>query len=113
MALARLHMGRGEFADAATSFRDVVRRATQEDLILEAGRRAIDIHEYLGTLGELWRDFSPLAFAPVSSSSLRTTYRKLLLLLYERYALPLSRSGANRRWGGGRAATAGAGQHRR
>ncbi|HNN94546.1 MAG TPA: tetratricopeptide repeat protein, partial [Pseudomonadota bacterium] len=90
MALARLHMGRGELADAATSFRDVVRRATQEDLILEAGRRAIDIHEYLGTLGELWRDFSPLAFAPVSSSSLRTTYRKLLLLLYERYALPLS-----------------------
>jgi tetratricopeptide (TPR) repeat protein len=89
MALARLHMGRGELADAATSFRDVVRRATQDDMILEAGRRAIDIHEYLGTLGELSRDLAPLAYAPVSSATLRTTYRKLLLLLYERYALPL------------------------
>ncbi len=89
MALARLHMGRGELSEAAVSFRDVVRRATQEDLILEAGRRAIDIHEYQGTLGELWRELLPLSFAPVSSASLRATYRKLLLLLYERYALPL------------------------
>ena len=89
MAVARLHLQRGELNEAAASFRDVVRRATQEDLVLDAGRRAIDIHEYLGTLGELWRELSPLAYAPVSSSSVRSTYRKLLLLLYERYALPL------------------------
>lgn len=89
MALARLHLQRGELTEAAASFRDVVRRATQEDLVLDAGRRAIDIHEYLGTLGELWRELSPLAYAPVSSSAVRSTYRKLLLLLYERHALPL------------------------
>ncbi len=89
MALARLHLQRGELNDAAASFRDVVRRATHDDLVLEAGRRAIDIHEYLGTLADLYRDLSPLAYAPVSSSALRSTYRKLLLMLYERYALPL------------------------
>lgn len=89
MAVARLHLQQGELNEAAASFRDVVRRATQEDLVLDAGRRAIDIHEYLGTLADLWRDLAPLAYAPVSSSSLRSTYRKLLLMLYERHALPM------------------------
>jgi len=85
MALARLHLGRGELAEAATIYRDVVRQAPQEELVLEAGRKAIDLHEYLGTLGELLRELTPLAYAPVP----KPVYRKLLLLLYERHTAPL------------------------
>ena len=63
MALARLHLQRGELAPAATIYREVVRRAPQEELVLEAGRKAIDLQEYLGTLGELVRELTPLAFS--------------------------------------------------
>ena len=85
MALARLHLQRGELAPAATIYREVVRRAPQEELVLEAGRKAIDLQEYLGTLGELVRELTPLAFASLP----KPVYRKLLLSLYERYATPL------------------------
>ena len=85
MALARLHLQRGELAPAATIYREVVRRAPQEELVLEAGRKAIDLQEYLGTLGELVRELTPLAFTSLP----KPVYRKLLLSLYERYATPL------------------------
>ena len=85
MALARLHLQRGELAPAATIYREVVRRAPQEELVLEAGRKAIDLQEYLGTLGDLVRELSPLAFTSLP----KPVYRKLLLSLYERYATPL------------------------
>lgn len=85
MALARLHLQRGELAPAATIYREVVRRAPQEELVLEAGRKAIDLQEYLGTLGDLVRELTPLSF----SSLPKPVYRKLLLSLYERYATPL------------------------
>lgn len=92
MALARLHVQRGELHEAAALYRDVVRRTPQEELVLEAGRKAIDLHEYLGSLGELLKELSPLAYSVVP----RPVYRRLLLFLYERYAAPLialSRSG--------------------
>lgn len=85
MALGRLHLGRGELTEAAAIYRDVVRQSPQEELVLEAGRKAIDLHEYLGTLGELLRELTPLAYSPMP----KPVYRKLLLLLYERYATPL------------------------
>ena len=85
MALARLHLQRGEFTEAATIYRDVVRRCPQEDMVLEAGRKAIDLHEYLGTLGDLSRELLPLSYAPLP----KPVYRRLLLLLVERYATPL------------------------
>lgn len=85
MALARLHLGRGELSQAATIYREVVRQATQEELVLEAGRKAIDLHEYLGNLDDLLRELQPLGYAPTP----KPVYRKLLLLLYERYATPL------------------------
>lgn len=85
MALARLHVQRGELREAAALYRDVVRRTPQEELVLEAGRKAIDLHEYLGSLGELLKELSPLAYSVVP----KPVYRRLLLMLYERYAAPL------------------------
>jgi tetratricopeptide (TPR) repeat protein/HEAT repeat protein len=85
MALGRLHLQRGELAEAAALYRDVVRRTPQEELIFEAGKKAIDLHEYLGTLGELLRELLPLSYSPMP----KPAYRKLLLLLFERYATPL------------------------
>ena len=92
MALARLHVQRGELSEAAVLYRDVVRRTPQEELVLEAGRKAIDLHEFLGSLGELLKELSPLAYSVVP----KPVYRRLLLMAYERYAAPLaalSRSG--------------------
>ena len=74
-ALARLHVQRGELHEAAALYRDVVRRTPQEELVLEAGRKAIDLHEYLGSLGELLKEPSPLAYSVVP----RPVYRRLLL----------------------------------
>ncbi len=85
MALARLHVQRGELSEAAALYREVVRRTPQEELVLEAGRKAIDLHEYLGSLGDLLKELSPLAYSVVQ----RPVYRRLLLFLYERYAAPL------------------------
>ncbi len=85
LALARLHLRGGQLAEAAALYRDVARRAPQEEMVLLAGQKAIDLYEYLGTLGELVRDLSPLAYAYPQ----KPVYRKLLLLLYERHAAPL------------------------
>lgn len=85
MSLGRLHLQRGELAEAAALYRDVVRRTPQDELIFEAGKKAIDLHEYLGTLGELLRELLPLSYAPLP----KPAYRKLLLALFERYATPL------------------------
>lgn len=85
MALGRLHLQRGELAEAAALYRDVVRRTPQDELIFEAGKKAIDLHEYLGTLGELLRELLPLSYASLP----KPAYRKLLLALFERYATPL------------------------
>lgn len=86
MALARLYVQRGELPEAAALYRDVVRRTPQEELVLEAGRKAIDLHEFLGSLGELLKELSPLAYSVVP----KPVYRRLLLMLYERYASPLA-----------------------
>src|SRR5207253_957688 len=61
--LARLHLRRGEGERAAPLYRTVMRRAPDEELVIDAARRAIDLEEYLGTLGDLERELSPLAYA--------------------------------------------------
>jgi tetratricopeptide (TPR) repeat protein len=89
MALARLHLQRGQpddLKEAAARYREVARRAPQEELVLEAGRKAVDLHEYLGTLGDLVRDLLPLSHAYPQ----KPVYRKLLVSLYDRYATPLT-----------------------
>lgn len=85
LSLARLHLRGGQLGEAAALYREVARRAPQEEMVLEAGRKAMDLHEYLGTLPELLRELSPLVYAYPQKG----VYRKLMLLLYERYAGPL------------------------
>ena len=70
-----------------------MRRAPDEEMVIDAARRAIDLEEYLGTLGELERELSPLAYAHAD----KPVYRNLLIELYDRYGTPL----ATRALGGG------------
>jgi Flp pilus assembly protein TadD/HEAT repeat protein len=83
--LARLELRRGQEAHAAELYRAVMRRAPDEELVLDAARRAIDLEEYLGSLGDLERELSPLAYAHAD----KPVYRSLLLELYDRYGTPL------------------------
>src|SRR6185369_2664512 len=84
--LARLRLRRGEGERAAPLYRTVMRRAPDEELVIDAARRAIDLEEYLGTLGELERELSPLAYAHAD----KPVYRNLLIELYDRYGTPLA-----------------------
>ena len=83
--LARLRIRSGGEAHAAELYRTVMRRAPDEELVIDAARRAIDLEEYLGTLGELERELSPLAYAHAD----KPVYRNLLIELYDRYGTPL------------------------
>ena len=83
--LARLQLRRGDLPQAAKLYRDVIRRAPEEELVVDAARRAIDLEEFLGTLGELERELAPLAYAHPD----RKVYQKLLVELYQRHARPL------------------------
>ncbi|HEY3354251.1 MAG TPA: HEAT repeat domain-containing protein [Polyangia bacterium] len=84
-AAARLLGRLGRPQGAAQLYREVIRRAADDDVVLAAGRKALDLEEYLGTLGGLEREIWPLAFA----LGRRPVYRRLLVELYDRYAPPL------------------------
>jgi cellulose synthase operon protein C len=84
--LARLRIRSGQEARAAELYRTVMRRAPDEEMVVDAARRAIDLEEYLGTLGELERELSPLAYAHAD----KPVYRNLLIELYDRYGTPLA-----------------------
>ncbi|HEY7958395.1 MAG TPA: tetratricopeptide repeat protein [Polyangia bacterium] len=83
--LARLQLRRGEYAEAARLYRDVIRRAPDEQQVVDAARRALDLDEYLGSLTELEHELGPLAYAHPD----KKVYRNLLVELYGRYAGPL------------------------
>jgi tetratricopeptide (TPR) repeat protein len=83
--LARLELRRGEYASAARLYREIIRRAPEEELVVDAARRAIDLDEYLGSLGELERELAPLSYAHPD----RRVVRDLLVDLYSRHAPPL------------------------
>jgi tetratricopeptide (TPR) repeat protein len=84
-ALARLLIRGGQLKQAALVYREVLARAAEDEIVLDAAHRAIDLEEYLGTLGELDRELVPLEFAHQQ----KPIYRKVLLELYARYAPPL------------------------
>lgn len=79
--LAELHVRDGKRDRAAELYRLVLRRATDEQVLHRAGQRAIDLEEYLGTLGELERVVAPLAF----TFTHKKVYRTILVELYDRY----------------------------
>ena len=86
--LSRLHVASGAPERAAQLLRQVMRRAPDEQFVLDAARRAVDLEEYLGTLPELEKELAPLMLANPE----RREYRALLIDVYERLIRPLSRA---------------------
>jgi tetratricopeptide (TPR) repeat protein/HEAT repeat protein len=80
-ALARLYRNASRLEKAAALYREVITRATDEDVLDRAGDEAVDLEELTGTLGELERVIAPLAFTMAH----KDIYRRKLVQLYERY----------------------------
>ena len=66
---------------ATELLRNVLRNATNEDVIARAGEQAIDLEEMTDTLGELEKVLSPLSFMMAH----KPVYRRVLVELYLRY----------------------------
>jgi tetratricopeptide (TPR) repeat protein len=81
-ALARLLEARGDVQASSAVLRTILRSATDDEAILEAGRRARDVEEYLGRLEELEREvegaWSTGSGAPVYRRVFVDVLRRLL-----------------------------------
>ncbi len=84
-ALAKLLLRAGKHRDAAMLYREIIKKASDEEVVRTAARKAIDLEEYLGTLGELERELAPLSFQLGG----KTFYRRILVDIYDRYVPPL------------------------
>jgi tetratricopeptide (TPR) repeat protein/HEAT repeat protein len=74
-ALARLLERRGEARAAADVLRQVLRTSSDDEVIAEAGRRAIAVEEYLGRLV----DFEHLVAGLIFSGQKGSAYRRVLV----------------------------------
>ncbi len=80
MKLAGILTELGQFDEAERTYRTIVSKTEDEGLILDAGRKAMNMAELDDRLEELEGEFFPLVYrTPVKSA-----YRKLVLELYER-----------------------------
>jgi tetratricopeptide (TPR) repeat protein len=87
-ALAQLYK-HGHAPDrAAKLYRDILRRATDEQILVRAAREAIDLEEMTRSLGELERMLAPLTF----TFAHKPVYRRVLVELYGRYVPELIRA---------------------
>ena len=80
-ALAQLYIQGGKPMKAAELLRNVLRNATDEEVVGRAGREAIDLEEMTDSLGELEKVISPLSFVMAH----KQVYRRVLVDLYLRY----------------------------
>jgi HEAT repeat protein/Tfp pilus assembly protein PilF len=80
-ALAQLYIQRNQPMKAAELLRNVLRNATDEEVVGRAGREAIDLEEMTDSLGELEKVISPLSFMMAH----KQVYRRVLVDLYLRY----------------------------
>ncbi|MGE3768717.1 MAG: tetratricopeptide repeat protein, partial [Kofleriaceae bacterium] len=80
-ALAQLYIQSGKPMKAAELLRNVLRNATDEEVVGRAGREAIDLEEMTDSLGELEKVISPLSFMMAH----KQVYRRVLVDLYLRY----------------------------
>ena len=85
-ALARLYVDVPQRASAL--YRDVLRRATDDEILRKAGDEAIALEKMLGSLGGLERVLAPLAF----TFNHKPIYRRILVQLYNDYVPELVRS---------------------
>lgn len=79
--LAELYKYTEKEPKAAELYREILRRASAEDVLHKAGREAIDLEEMLSSLGELEQVVAPLAF----TYGHKPVYRSILVELYDRY----------------------------
>src|SRR5581483_1991593 len=79
-ALSRLLTQQGSPREAAEILRTVLRNAVDDETIAEAGRRAIDLEEYQGTLDELEGLVAGLVFWSQTGAA----HRRVLVDLYRR-----------------------------
>jgi tetratricopeptide (TPR) repeat protein len=87
-ALAQLYKHGHAPAKAALLYREILRRATDEQVLGRAGREAIDLEEMTRSLGELERMLAPLSF----TFAHKPVYRRVLVELYGRYVPELVRT---------------------
>ena len=80
-ALAQLYVQTATPLKASELLRNVLRNDTNEDVIARAGEQSIDLEEMTGTLGDLEKVLSPLAFMMAH----KPVYRRVLVRLYLRY----------------------------
>ncbi|MEA2699546.1 MAG: hypothetical protein QOI66_3817, partial [Myxococcales bacterium] len=93
LGLARLLQRRGSSKDAAQVLRDILRSATEEDAVLDAGHRALDLEEYLGTREDFERAVAILAVSGHDGA----IYRRLFVDVLRRLVPAVYRSS----WDGG------------
>jgi len=86
-ALARIYLRRGDYDHAVSLYHDVVRRSPNQEMVARAGRRSLDLDEYLGRLPELERILIPLSFV----YSHKPVYGRLLVQVYGRWIPALVR----------------------
>ncbi len=80
MKLAGILTELGQFAEAEAMYRKIVSKSDDENLIMDAGHKAMNMAELDDRLEELETEFFPLVYrAPP-----KVAYRKLVLDLYER-----------------------------
>jgi tetratricopeptide (TPR) repeat protein/HEAT repeat protein len=84
-ALGGLYVDTGKDEDATELYHQVLRRASDDDVLARAGKLAIVLEESTGTLGELEKVVAPLAF----TMSRRPVYRRILVDLYDHYVTRL------------------------
>ncbi|MEZ4459957.1 MAG: tetratricopeptide repeat protein [bacterium] len=80
MKLATILSELGQFDEAEKTYRTIVSKAEDEGLIMDAGRRALNMAELDDRLPELETEFFPLVYRTPTKSA----YRKLVLELYDR-----------------------------
>jgi tetratricopeptide (TPR) repeat protein len=87
-ALAQLYKHGHAPDKAAVLYREILRRATDEQILGRAGRESIDLEEMTRSLGELERMLAPLTF----TFAHKPVYRRVLVELYGRYVPELVRT---------------------
>ncbi len=80
-ALAELYVQTATPMKAIELLRNVLRTATEDEVVARAGKQAIDLEEMTDTLGELEKVVSPLSFMMAH----KPVYRRVLVELYLRY----------------------------
>ncbi|HEY1555056.1 MAG TPA: tetratricopeptide repeat protein [Kofleriaceae bacterium] len=80
-ALAQLYVQNGAPMKATELYRNVLRTASDDEVVAKAGKLAIDLEEMTDTLGELEKVVSPLSFMMAH----KPVYRRVLVDLYVRY----------------------------